>query len=54
VVRSVWLSSPESYDVDFHEPGEPSAVRAPIRAEHLEVIELSLKEKPIGKTGVSP
>ena len=39
VVRSVWLSSPEFYEVEFHKPGDRFPVRALVRAQDLEVIE---------------
>ena len=39
VVRSVWLSSSQYYEVEFRKPGEPCATRALVRGEDLEVLE---------------
>ena len=38
VVRSVWHSSPEVYEVEFDRPRASSALRALVRPEDLEVI----------------
>ena len=39
MVRSVWRSSPQYYEVEFRKPGEPCATRALVRREDLEVVE---------------
>ena len=51
-IRSVWSSSPGFYEVEFHKPGEPCAVRALVEADHLEVIEV-VRSEVDGFTGVT-
>lgn len=41
VVRSIWLSPTDCYEVEFHKPGEPS-VRALLDAQLFELVEPSL------------
>jgi hypothetical protein len=46
VVQSVWRSSPGFCEVEFRKQGESFAVRALIRAEHLEVLEAAARHAP--------
>ncbi|MGA2500030.1 MAG: hypothetical protein ABSH20_20015 [Tepidisphaeraceae bacterium] len=39
VVRSLWFSPIAAYEVEFHLHGQPSAIRALLFPEQLEVIE---------------
>jgi hypothetical protein len=47
LVRSVWLSSPQYYEVEFRKPGEPCSTRALVRREDLEVVEAAAEVAPI-------
>ena len=47
VVRSVWHSSPQFYEVEFDKPGESTAIRALVRAEDLEILGDSAEVEPV-------
>ena len=47
VVRSVWLSSPPYYEVEFRKPGELCATRALVRGEDLEVVKAEAEVAPL-------
>lgn len=51
VVRSIWLSSPRFFEVEFRRSGESSAVHALVQAADLEVIKLRASSAPA--TGVT-
>jgi hypothetical protein len=46
MVLSIWLSSPEFYEVEFHKDGESFSVRALVSAENLEVVSVAPTNKP--------
>lgn len=44
VVRSIWLSSPQFYEVEFRKRGESCAVRALVRGEDLEITPITVTQ----------
>ena len=46
VIRSIWPSSPDFYEVEFRQEGESFCVRALVSAEHVEIVFVAPTTEP--------